>query len=130
MVDAIEVVGAEAVIADPDRVATLAPALAQVTVACLLLGSASGTDAALAALHGPRLEMMLLRMLDTTIRGIVYESVGSVDPQVLAAGAEMVAAWCEHSMIPFALLDADPVTGYGAWLTSAAGAVERVLSGS
>ncbi len=130
MLDAIEAVGAEAVIADPDRVVTLAPALAHVTVACLLLGSASGSRAALAALHGPRLEMMLLRMLDTTIRGIVYEAAGSVEPQVLTAGAEMVSAWCERSMIPFALLDADPGSDHDAWLTSAAHAVELVLSGS
>jgi nucleoside-diphosphate-sugar epimerase len=130
MLGPIEAAGADAVIADPDRVSTLAPALTHVTVACLLLGSAGGTSTEVAALHGPRLAMMLLRMLDTTIRGIVYESAGSVEPQVLSAGAEMITTWCERSMIPFALLDTEPAAGHDAWLTSAVAAVERVLSGT
>jgi len=130
MLTVIEAAGADAVIADPDRVSTLAPALTHVTVACLLLGSASGSSAEVTALHGPRLAMMLLRMLDTTIRAIVYESAGTVEPQVLAAGAEMITTWCERSLIPFALLDAEPTADHDAWLTSAVSAVERVLTGS
>ena len=47
-------------------------------------------------------------MLDTTVRGIVYEAAGSVDRALLAAGAELVRERCEDSRIPFALLDADP----------------------
>ena len=72
---------------DPDVVGTLVRSFEHVSVACVLLGSAEGTPAQLAALHGTRLEMLLARMLDTTVRGIVYEASGSVDRDVLAAGA-------------------------------------------
>jgi len=44
---AIEAAGAEAVLADPDRLATLVAALDHVTVAVLLLGSATGEPAQL-----------------------------------------------------------------------------------
>jgi nucleoside-diphosphate-sugar epimerase len=123
-VPAIEAAGAEAVIGDPDRVATVAPALEHVGVAVILLGSAVGSDEALTALHGSRLDMLLLRMLDSTVRGIVYEATGTVDPAVLAAGARRVREFCEGSLIPYALLD-EP----GAWPEIAAGAVENVLQG-
>jgi nucleoside-diphosphate-sugar epimerase len=122
----IEAAGAEAYVGDPDRVATLGPALAHVGVACLLLGSASGTDEQLAALHSTRLDMLLERMLDTTVRGIVYETVGAVDPELLADGARRVRHACERSLIPFVLLDADP-GDRAAWAPAAAGAVEHAL---
>jgi Trk K+ transport system NAD-binding subunit len=119
----IEATGAQAVVADPDRIATLIPALEHAGVACILLGSAVGSPEALAALHGSRLEMLLLRMLDTTVRGVVYEAGGTVDAAVLAAGADRVRSFCEGSRIPYALLDAGP----GPWPGGAADAVESVL---
>jgi nucleoside-diphosphate-sugar epimerase len=122
----IEAAGAEAYIGDPDRVATLGPALAHVGVACVLLGSASGTPEQLAALHGTRLDMLLERMLDTTVRGIVYETVGTVDPVLLAAGAQRVRYACERSLIPYVLLDADP-GDHAAWVRDAGAAVQRAL---
>ena len=122
----IEAAGAESYVGDPDRVATLAPALAHVGVACLLLGSASGSAEQLAALHGTRLDMLLERMLDTTVRGIVYEAAGTVDPALLAAGAQRVRHACERSLIPYVLLDADP-RDHTAWVPVAAAAVERAL---
>lgn len=122
---AIEAAGGEAIVGDPDRVATVAPALEHVGVAVILLGSATGSPEALAALHGTRLDMLLLRMLDSTVRGIVYEATGSVDPSLLDAGAQRVRAFCEGSMIPYALLD-----GQGSeWPAGAADAVEQVLRG-
>ena len=47
---AIEASGAEAVLADPNRLATLMPALDGASAACWLMGTASDP-----ALHGPRL---------------------------------------------------------------------------
>jgi threonine dehydrogenase-like Zn-dependent dehydrogenase len=123
----IEAIGAEAVVGDPDVVATLARALEHVSVACILLGSATGSPHRLAALHGTRLEMLLTRMLDTTVRGIVYEAAGSVDRGLLETGAAQVRARCEVSRIPYALLDADP-TDWAAWTRAAMDAVERVLA--
>lgn len=116
--------GVEGIVADPDRIATLIPALEHVGAACILLGSATGSREALEALHGGRLEMLLLRMLDTTVRGIVYEAVGTVDPTILAAGGERVREFCEDSRIPYELLDDDR----GPWPGAAADAVDRVLA--
>jgi uncharacterized protein YbjT (DUF2867 family) len=122
----IEAAGAEAYVGDPDRIATLAPAFDHVGVACVLLGSAVGEEAELAALHTTRLEMLLERMLDTTVRGIVYEAVGTVPAEILAAGTERVRRACERSLIPYVLLDADPADP-GPWVSVAADAVQRAL---
>jgi hypothetical protein len=125
---AIEAAGAEALLGDPDRVGTLAPAFEHVGVACVALGSARGTPDQLAALHGTRLEMLLTRLLDTTVRGIVYEAAGTVDPAVLGAGAALVRERCLDSRIPHALLAADP-GDWVTWVNAAVQAVEDVLAG-
>jgi len=70
--------------------------------------------------------MLLARMLDTTVRGVVYEVAGRVDPVTLRAGAEIVRAVCADSRIPYELLAADPADPQ-AWLHDAADAVGRVL---
>jgi uncharacterized protein YbjT (DUF2867 family) len=123
---AIGVAGVEAHVGDPDHVATLAPALEHVTVACILLGSATGSANSLAALHDARLRMLLTRMVDTTVHGIVYESAGSVNQAVLRRGARNVVAACQGSRIPFVLLDADPADRAG-WAAAAHDAVGGLL---
>jgi putative NADH-flavin reductase len=128
-VAAIEAAGAEALVADPDVVGTLARSFEHVSVACVLLGSASGAPAELAALHGTRLDMLLTRMVDTTLRGVVYEASGSVDAAVLARGAALVRDRCEDARIPYALLRADPAD-HCAWTLEAADAVDRTLAGA
>jgi nucleoside-diphosphate-sugar epimerase len=125
----IEAAGAEAFVGDPDRVATLVAALEHVAVTYVLLGSATGGPEHLADLHGTRLDMLLERSLDTTVRGIVYEASGSVDPDVLRAGAERVRKACLRSSIPYLMLDVDP-SDHAAWLSAATGAVDRVLGAS
>jgi uncharacterized protein YbjT (DUF2867 family) len=122
----IEEAGVEAVIADPDRIATVAPALEHVAVVCVLLGSAAGEPEQLEALHGTRLDMLLTRILDSPVRGIVYESAGTAGAQVLQGGAARVRAFCEDSRVPYALLDA-AAADHRAWLAAALAAVERVL---
>lgn len=126
--EAIEEAGAEAIIGDPDRLMTLATALDHVSVACILLGSATGEPEALEALHGPRLEMLMLRTLDTTVRGVLYEAAGSVPEEIRRRGAAIVTATCEDSRIPYVLLDADPADS-AAWVEAAVAAVERLLAG-
>jgi uncharacterized protein YbjT (DUF2867 family) len=66
--DAIAAAGAEPYVGDPDRIATLMEALPGVTVVCWLLGRVAVPD-----LHGPRLRMLLERLVDTPVRGVVYE---------------------------------------------------------
>ncbi len=124
---AIEATGAEAWVGDPDRIATLSYALDGVTILCWLMGSARSTPEQLAALHGSRLQMLLERTIDTTVRGLVYEAAGSVDAELLAAGAETVRAACAKSEIPWALLEADP-GDHEAWLAATLACVEDLLS--
>jgi uncharacterized protein YbjT (DUF2867 family) len=125
---AIEATGAQAFVGDPDVVGTLIGALDQVTVACVLLGSAAGPPARLAALHGTRLDMLLTRMVDTTVRAIVYEASGTVAPAVLAKGAALVRQRCEDARIPYALLRVDAAE-HAAWMASAIDAVGLSLDG-
>lgn len=124
---ALEAAGVEPFVGDPDRVGTIVPALQQVSVACLLLGSAVGDPERLAALHGPRLEMLLEKMIDTTVRGIVYEAAGAVPADMLERGSEVVSHACRRSQIPYALLDADP-SDHRTWLGIAGAAVDRVMT--
>jgi uncharacterized protein YbjT (DUF2867 family) len=122
----LEAGGAEPFVGDPDRVATIVRALDHVGVICILLGSATGAADQLRALHTTRLAMLMEKTLDTTVRGVVYEAVGSVDPAVLRAGAGVVASACERSLIPYVLLTADP-DAHEPWVAAAAGAVSRAL---
>src|SRR4051812_46859251 len=122
---AIEAAGAECVIADPDRIGTLRYALDNVTVVLWLLGTATGDN--VAELHGPRLEMMLWRTIDTTTRGIVYEAAGTVDGEVLAAGRALAERFAEYNAIPLRILEADPADR-AAWLAAARSAVDALLS--
>ncbi len=123
---AIQTAGAECWIGDPDVVGTLRYALESVTILVWALGTAAGPDDAVAALHGSRLEMMLSKSIDTTVRGIVYEAAGTVAPAVLEAGVAEVRRTCGLNEIPFELLTADPAEA-GAWAIAARGAIDRLL---
>ncbi len=84
---AIEAAGAHGVVADPDRLSTLMPQLDGVSVLCWLMGSARGGAE---DLHGPRLESLVEALVDTHVRGVVYEGGGSVERRLLDQGAEIV----------------------------------------
>lgn len=119
--------GFEAVLGDPDRVATLAPALDHVVVAYILLGCATGEPEAVRSLHTTRLDMLLSKMLDSTVRGIVYESAGRAPDAILSGGAARVSAFAQDSRIPHVLLSAPP-DPWTAWRDEALAALDRVLS--
>lgn len=122
---AIERTGAECWIGDPDRIATLRQALDRVTVACWLLGTATGEPQALQALFGTRLEYWLTQVIDTTVRGFVYEAAGTVAPELLGGGLAQVRTICELNSIPYAVVEADP--GDARWLAAARAGVESFL---
>jgi uncharacterized protein YbjT (DUF2867 family) len=122
----IEAAGAEAWVGDPGVVGTLRYALDNVTLLLWLLGTARGRPEDVAVLHGPRLRMMLERTVDTTVRGVVYEVAGTVDPGALAVGAGEVRRAQERDEIPFRLLDVDPADE-PAWRRAARGAVDALL---
>ena len=115
--------GIDGVVADPDRLGTLAPALAGVTVVCWLMGSAEDSP----DLHGPRLRSLMEHLVDTPVRGLVYESAGTVDAALLERGASIVRAASRTWPIPVEIVDADPALHEG-WLEAMTAAVSRVLS--
>lgn len=123
---AIEATGAECWIGTPDRIATLRGALDRVTVACWLLGNASGDADRVGALHGTRLEYWLTSVIDTTVRGLVYETRGSVAAARLAEGTQLVRSACARSSIPLSLIEADPADTQ-AWGAAARASIASLL---
>ena len=119
--------GAEAWVGDPLRLASLTGALEAVTVVCWLLGSAEGEPEDVAALHGPRLRFFLERTVDTTVRGFLYEAAGTVDSQVLGAGAQIVEDAQRSWEIPVAVLRASPDDPVG-WVREARAATRSLLA--
>jgi putative NADH-flavin reductase len=111
--------GADGVVANPDRLATLVPHLDGVSVLCWLMGSATGD--AVAELHGARLEALLETLVDTHVRGVVYEGVGSVEPRLLEQGAALVARAADTWRMPVEVVEAHGTPAIAA-------AVERVLA--
>jgi uncharacterized protein YbjT (DUF2867 family) len=101
---AIEAAGIEPALADPDRPGTILELVADVAVVLYLLGSAQGEPEALAAIHGPRFERLAEHLVDTPVRGVVYEGSGSVDAALLDGGAEILRAAERTWRIPIAIL--------------------------
>jgi hypothetical protein len=126
---AIEASGAECWIGTPDRLATLRAALEGVTIVCWLLGSATGPEQELRALHATRLEFFATQAIDTTVRGFIYEARGTMPAEVLGRGVEIVRSIAEQNAIPLALLTADPIDE-GAWQEQAGAAVDSLLIGA
>jgi uncharacterized protein YbjT (DUF2867 family) len=106
--DAIAAAGAEPYVGDPDRIATLMDAVAGVTVVCWLVGRVPDAD-----LHGGRLRMLFERLVETPVRGVVYER-GLPEGEAIARDA------AERWRIPVAVIEPG---------ADVAGAVERVIMG-
>jgi hypothetical protein len=124
--EAIAAAGIEAAEADPDRVGTVLELVDDVSVVVWALGSASGPSERVAAVHGPRLERTLERLVDTPVRGFVYEAAGSAPGDVLAAGAGLVAEAGERWRIPVAVVETPPEP-YEPWAQEAGAAMREVL---
>jgi uncharacterized protein YbjT (DUF2867 family) len=104
----IEAAGIEPALADPDRPGTLLELVGDVAVVHWLLGSAQAEPEVIAAIHGPRLEHMLARLVDTPVRGFVYEAAGRVQSHHLERGEAAVRAAAEIWHIPVEVVGADP----------------------
>ncbi len=113
--EAIAVAGIEPARADPSQPSTVLDLVADVTVVAWLLGSARGEPEELAAIHGPRLDRLIERLVETPVRGFVYEARGSVDPILLARGNDAVQAAADVWQIPVTSLLVDP-EDYDTWL--------------
>jgi uncharacterized protein YbjT (DUF2867 family) len=119
--------GAEPYVGDPDRVGTLIAALEGTAIVCWLLGSAAGDESALAQLHGARLRAFCEKLVDTGVRGFVYEAAGTVAPDVLAGGARIAEEAGATWMIPVQVLDTDP-RPVERWLRAAHAGVDALLA--
>lgn len=102
---AIEAAGIEPARADPERPGTVLDLVGDVTVVLWLLGSAAGPADDVEAIHGPRLEGLLERLVDTPVRGFVYEGAGTVDAKLLSGGAEIVQRARDTWRIPVAVTE-------------------------
>jgi hypothetical protein len=125
---AIEATGAECWVGTPERLGTLRAALESVTIVCWLLGTVAGEGEALRALHASRLEFFLGQVIDTTVRGFVYEAAGTVPGDALADGEQIVRTIAERNEIPVGFLRADPGDA-DAWLAGAHAAIDALLLG-
>jgi nucleoside-diphosphate-sugar epimerase len=126
---AIAVTGAEAQLADPDRIGTLMSALAGVTVVCWLMGTAAGDPQQARALHDERLRMLFERLVDTPVRGVVYEAAGTLDAGCYARGREIAEGAAVTWALPVKVLATNPAE-HAAWLADARAAVARLLTPS
>ena len=114
-VEEIRAAGAEAYVGDPDRIATLMDGLHGVTIVCWLMGTIPEPD-----LHAGRLRMLWEKLVDTPVRGVVYEGML---PEGEAIARAASATW----QIPLEVLDGDPLREE--WVADAAAAVNRLLGG-
>jgi nucleoside-diphosphate-sugar epimerase len=111
----IEESGADGVVADPNVLGTLLPAIEGVSAVCWLLGNATGDPEVVAALHGDRLSSLLAKLVDTPVRGFVYEG---------SAGTEIARTVASTFQMPIETVDpADP-----AWLETTRAALRRILT--
>jgi uncharacterized protein YbjT (DUF2867 family) len=124
---AIEAAGIEPARADPERPATILDLVDDVAVVIWLLGSATGPADDLAAIHGPRLESLLERFVETPVRGFIYEGVGSVDPKLLAGGADLCRRAETTWRIPVTITETKREHG-PAWVEELETAVVEILA--
>jgi uncharacterized protein YbjT (DUF2867 family) len=132
----IEAVGAECALGDPNRLGTLRGVLEGVTVACWLLGTATGEPEQLRELHRSRLPAFLGQAIDSTVRGFLYEAPDLAAPPdigclavatvPLAEGAQLVEDIARCNAIPAAALTADP-RDVDSWLRAARAALSTFL---
>lgn len=124
--DLIAAAGVEPAPADPDRAATVLDHVADVTVVIWALGSAAGPPELLDAIHGPRLERVLEHLVDTPVRGFVYEAAGSAGEERLARGARAVDEASARWRIPVRRIDVDGRDA-DAWVLAALAATLEVV---
>ena len=121
-VNELEEAGIEGVVADPDRLATLVPALSGVTVVCWLMGSAAGSR----EVNGARLATFAEHLVDTPVRGLVYEAGGTAEADALAYGAEIVRQASQTWRIRAEIVSTDPAS-HEDWLGAMKEAVQSTL---
>jgi nucleoside-diphosphate-sugar epimerase len=123
---AVEAAGLEPAEADPDRPGSVLDLCGDVAVVVWLLGSAGGEADTISSIHGPRLERLLEKLVDTPVRGFAYEGSGTVERDLLDGGRRIVERAGETWRIPFAFLSSR--RDAPGWATTSAAAVAGLLT--
>jgi hypothetical protein len=121
----IEAAGIDAVVADPDVVATILDHVYDVALVAWLMGSAEAEPEVIVAIHGPRLERFLEKLVDTPVRGFIYEAAGEVQPHHLEAGASIVGDAAKRWRIPVEVVG-QPPDDMARWTAAMLGAADRL----
>ena len=109
--------GVEPYVGDPDRIATLMDALYGTTIVCWLMATADNPE-----LHAGRLRMLCEKLVDTPVRGLVYEAAGPA-----AAGIPIVDDARTRWNMPVEVVATEPEACED-WTRDMAAAVGRLLS--
>jgi uncharacterized protein YbjT (DUF2867 family) len=124
--EAISAAGLEGALADPDRPGSVLELCGDVAMVVWLLGSAAGDAELLQAIHGPRLERLLEKLVDTPVRGFAYEAVGTAPSRLLTGGREIVERAAATWRIPVAFVELSP--GQENWAREVATEVVGLLA--
>jgi uncharacterized protein YbjT (DUF2867 family) len=124
-VPALEAAGIEPAVGDPYRLATLLPHIANTSALVWLMGSATGDD--VEALHRTRLTTALERLVDSPVRGMVYEAAGTLPRSLLREGAAEVRRAGLTWQMPNVIVATHP-RDHDAWIAAMVDGVEQVLS--
>ena len=125
---AISASGAEPALVDPLYLGTMLPALEGVSALVWLMGSAEGPQREVEPINRERLTSMLDLLVDTPVRGVVFEGAGTLPPAHLQEGARAVQRASKTFQMPVAVLGTKP-SDRAQWLAEARTAVQTVLSG-
>jgi len=124
---AIEAVGIEPAEADPNRPGSVLDLCGDIAVVVWLLGSSGGEADQIAAIHGPRLERLLEKLVDTPVRGFAYEVTGSAGGDPLDSGRRIVERAGGTWHIPTAFLEMG--RDQPGWAVQTAGSVAALMTG-
>jgi hypothetical protein len=117
--------GLEPAVVDPERAASILDQVGDVTIVFWLLGTALADPEVVGAIHGPRLERVLEKLVDTPVRGFVYEATGPVERTYLERGARIVREAADRWRIPVEVVSENPADWRG-WTEAMVGAAERL----
>jgi uncharacterized protein YbjT (DUF2867 family) len=123
--DAIDAAGIEPARADPEQPATILELVDDVAILIWLLGSATGET--VPDIHGPRLESLLERLVETPVRGFIYEGAGTVDAKLLAGGAELCRNAAATWRIPVTITET-PRSNGSQWVEELESSVVEILA--
>jgi hypothetical protein len=120
----LEAAGIEPAVGDPYRLATLLPHIANTSAMVWLMASAVGDD--VEALHRTRLQTTLERLVDSPVRGMVYEAAGTLPAALLREGSAEVRKAALTWRMPNVIVEQEP-GDHDAWVAAMIAAVEAVL---